>query len=69
VYSSVEFTRSIVARGIFDGESNYVIITGDVLADMIVPDQDILTIDPDHIMDPRAEQTRLGGKLVYAADY
>jgi len=38
------------------------------LADMIVLDQDILTIDPDHIMDIRVEQTWLGGKLVYAAD-
>jgi len=39
------------------------------LADMIVLDQDILTIDPDHIMDIRVEQTWLGGKLVYAADH
>ncbi len=38
------------------------------LADMIVLDQDILTIDPDHIMDIRVEQTWLGGKLVYARD-
>jgi len=37
------------------------------LADMIVLDQDILTIDPDHIMDIRIEQTWLGGKLVYEA--
>jgi len=37
------------------------------LADMIVLDQDILTIDPDHIMDIRVEQTWLGGKLVYEA--
>jgi hypothetical protein len=35
------------------------------LADMIVLDQDILTIDPDHIMDINVEQTWLGGKLVY----
>ena len=35
------------------------------LADMIVLDQDILTIDPDHIMDILVEQTWLGGKLVY----
>ena len=35
------------------------------LADMIVLDQDILTIDPDHIMDIKVEQTWLGGKLVY----
>jgi hypothetical protein len=37
------------------------------LADMIVLDQDILTIDPDHIMDIKVEQTWLGGKLVYEA--
>jgi hypothetical protein len=35
------------------------------LADMIVLDQDILAIDPDHIMDIRVLQTWLGGKLVY----
>jgi predicted amidohydrolase YtcJ len=35
------------------------------LADMIVLDQDILTIDPDHIMDINVERTWLGGKLVY----
>lgn len=35
------------------------------LADMIVLDQDILTIDPAHIMDTRVLQTWLGGKLVY----
>jgi len=35
------------------------------LADMIVLDQDILTIDPAHIMDINVEQTWLGGKLVY----
>lgn len=35
------------------------------LADMIVLDRDILTIDPDHIMDIEVEQTWLGGKLVY----
>jgi predicted amidohydrolase YtcJ len=35
------------------------------LADMIVLDQDILTIDPDHIMDINVEQTWLGGKMVY----
>lgn len=35
------------------------------LADMIVLDQDILTIDPAHIMDIEVEQTWLGGKLVY----
>ena len=35
------------------------------LADMIVLDQDILTIDPAHIMDINIEQTWLGGKLVY----
>jgi len=38
------------------------------LADMIVLDQDILTIDPDHIMDIKVEQTWLGGKLVYQRD-
>ncbi len=36
------------------------------LADMLVLDQDILTIDPAHIMDISVEQTWLGGKLVYA---
>lgn len=35
------------------------------LADMIVLDRDILTIDPDHIMDINVDQTWLGGKLVY----
>ncbi len=35
------------------------------LADMIVLDQDILTVDPDHIMDILVEQTWLGGKLVF----
>jgi len=35
------------------------------LADMIVLDQDILTIDPAHIMDIGIEQTWLGGRLVY----
>jgi predicted amidohydrolase YtcJ len=38
------------------------------LADMIVLDQDILTINPDHIMDINVEQTWLGGKLVYERD-
>ncbi len=37
------------------------------LADMIVLDQDILIIDPDHIMEINVEQTWLGGKLVYEA--
>jgi predicted amidohydrolase YtcJ len=31
---------------------------------MIVLDQDILTIDPDYIMDINVERTWLGGKLV-----
>lgn len=35
------------------------------LADMIVLDQDILSIDPAHIMDIKVEQTWLGGRLVY----
>jgi predicted amidohydrolase YtcJ len=35
------------------------------LADMIVLDQDILTIDQAHIMDVMVEQTWLGGKLVF----
>jgi predicted amidohydrolase YtcJ len=35
------------------------------LADMIVLDQDILSIDPAHIMDVKVLQTWLGGKLVY----
>jgi len=35
------------------------------LADLIVLDQDILTVDPDHIMDINVEQTWLGGKMVY----
>jgi hypothetical protein len=34
-------------------------------ADMIVLDQDILTVDPEQIMDIRVEQTWLGGRLVY----
>ena len=36
-----------------------------VPADMIVLDQDILTVDPQDIMDIVVEQTWLGGKLVY----
>ena len=32
---------------------------------MIVLEQDILTIDPDYIMDINVEQTWLAGKLVY----
>ena len=35
------------------------------LADMIVLDQDVLTIDPEQIMDIRVEQTWLGGQLVF----
>jgi predicted amidohydrolase YtcJ len=35
------------------------------LADMIVLDQDILTIDPAHIMDIEVVQTWLGGKMIY----
>ena len=35
------------------------------LADMIVLDQDILTVGPEHILDVNVEQTWLGGKLVY----
>lgn len=35
------------------------------LADMIVLDRDILTVEPAHIMDLKVEQTWLGGKLVY----
>lgn len=35
------------------------------LADLIVLDQDILGIDPDHIMGVNVVQTWLGGKLVY----
>jgi predicted amidohydrolase YtcJ len=35
------------------------------LANMIVLDQDILTIDPDHIMGMNVERAWLGGKLVY----
>ena len=34
------------------------------LADMIVLDQDILTVGPEHI-DINVEKTWLGGKLVY----
>lgn len=35
------------------------------LADFVVLDRDILSIDPAHIMDVEVEQTWLGGKLVY----
>jgi predicted amidohydrolase YtcJ len=35
------------------------------LADIIVLDQDLLTIDPDHIMETKVLQTWLGGTLVY----
>jgi predicted amidohydrolase YtcJ len=35
------------------------------LADMIVLDQDLIDIDPAHIMDTNVLQTWLGGKLVY----
>lgn len=36
------------------------------LADMIVLDRDILTLDPAHIMDVKVDQTWLGGKLVFS---
>jgi len=39
------------------------------LADMIVLDQDILSIDPAQILDIEVEQTWLGGALVYARDF
>ena len=35
------------------------------LADLVVLDQDLLTIDPEHIMDTKVLQTWLGGTLVY----
>jgi predicted amidohydrolase YtcJ len=35
------------------------------LADLIVLDSDILSIEPDHIMDIQVDQTWLGGRLVY----
>ena len=35
------------------------------LADLIVLDQDLLTVDPEHIMDTRVLETWLGGRLVY----
>jgi predicted amidohydrolase YtcJ len=35
------------------------------LADLIVLDKDILSIDPDHIMNIQVDQTWLGGRLVY----
>ena len=35
------------------------------LADLVVLDQDLLRIDPAHILDTRVLQTWLGGKLVY----
>jgi predicted amidohydrolase YtcJ len=35
------------------------------LADLVVLDRDLLTIDPEHIMDTRVLQTWLGGTLVY----
>ncbi|MDH4048944.1 MAG: amidohydrolase family protein, partial [Gammaproteobacteria bacterium] len=34
-------------------------------ADLVVLDQDILNVDPDHIMNINVVQTWLGGKLVY----
>jgi predicted amidohydrolase YtcJ len=38
------------------------------LADMIVLSDDILTIDPEQIMDIEIEQTYIGGKLVFSAN-
>jgi predicted amidohydrolase YtcJ len=40
-------------------------IEEDNLADLIVLDRDILTIDPDEIPDVKVTQTWLGGRLVY----
>jgi hypothetical protein len=38
------------------------------LADLVVLDRDLLTVDPSHIMETRVLQTWLGGKLVYQYD-
>ena len=35
------------------------------LADMVVLSEDLLTIDPDRILDVEVEQTILGGRVVY----
>jgi hypothetical protein len=63
----VEALRAYTALGAwltFDERDTGTIEPGK-LADMIVLDQDILAIDPDHIMNTRVVQTWLGGKLVY----
>jgi predicted amidohydrolase YtcJ len=66
----IEALRAYTALGAwltFDEQDTGTIEPGK-LADMIVLDQDILAIDPDHIMNTRVVQTWLGGKLVYQRD-
>ena len=63
----VEALRAYTALGAwltFDEQQKGTIEPGK-LADMIVLDQDILSVDPDHIMNIRVLQTWLNGKLVY----
>ncbi len=63
----VEALRGYTALGAwltFDEEQKGTLEPGR-LADMVVLDQDILSIDPDHIMNTRVLQTWLDGKLVY----
>jgi predicted amidohydrolase YtcJ len=66
----VEALRAYTSRGAwltFEEEEKGSIESGK-LADMIVLDQDIVTLDPDHIMNINVLQTWLGGKLVYEHD-
>lgn len=63
----VEALRAYTALGAwltFDEQQKGTIEPGR-LADMLVLDQDILSIDPDHIVNTRVLQTWLDGKLVY----
>jgi predicted amidohydrolase YtcJ len=64
----VEALRGYTALGAwltFDEQEKGTIEPGK-LADMIVLDQNILGVDPDHIMNIRVMQTWLNGKLVYS---
>ncbi len=63
----VEALRAYTALGAwltFDEQQKGTIEPGK-MADMIVLDQDLLSVDPDHIMNIRILQTWLNGKLVY----
>lgn len=63
----VEALRAYTQRGAwltFEEDEKGSIEAGK-LADLVVLDKDILSIDPDHIMNIQVDQTWLGGRLVY----